>query len=265
MRLITVDVGNTATSIGVFDLHSKKGISSPRSVRIYSTSVWHSQKSGVQALKTIRRSGRIPPHETAIIVSSVVPSVDSGLKKAIKRVFRATPHFVSSRDPSLIRVKTLNPGEVGADRLANARGAAALTGRPCIIVDFGTATTFDCVTRRREYLGGVITPGPAIAAEALYQRTAKLPRVYLDKPVRILGRNTQESIRAGLYHGYRGLVREIVLQLKKRMGSGTTVLATGGQAGWVLRGIDSITRIVPHLTHLGLAHFWLDLRGRTRS
>ena len=126
------------------------------------------------------------------------------------------------------------------------------------MVDFGTATTFDCVTVRGEYLGGVIAPGPVISAEALFQRTAKLPRVLLKKPVKILGRNTVQSIESGLYHGYRGLVREIVTQLKKSLNTSPLVVATGGQAKWMLKGMDAIDTFDPHRTLKGLFYCCID-------
>jgi type III pantothenate kinase len=127
------------------------------------------------------------------------------------------------------------------------------------VIDFGTATTFDCISAKREYLGGVIAPGPVISAEALYERTAKLPLVTLSKPAKILGQNTLESIRSGLYHGYRGLVLEIVSQLKKKLGPKTKVFSTGGQAHWILKGLPIAAPFHPYLTLDGLYFLWRDI------
>lgn len=194
-----------------------------------------------------------------VIISSVVPSIDATLRKETVSLFGVKPHFVSVRTPSIVKVLYRNPREVGADRLVNARAAVEGHTGPSIVIDFGTATTFDCISSDKEYLGGVIAPGPVISAEALYQRTAKLPYVVLNKPARILGRNTEESIQSGLYNGYRGLVKEIVVQLKSVMGSRTKVLATGGQARWILKGLSLVDKYDPHLTLLGLYCLWKDI------
>ena len=251
-RLLVVDVGNTATSIGLFDVPSKSNNPAPRSVWTVGTP---------DILKGRSFSGlRIPPVSGAV-VSSVVPRVDRALERAIKKKFHISAIFVSSRTRSRVSVKYRTPSEVGADRIVNARAAMALwPKRPSIVIDFGTATTFDCVTAGGAYLGGVIAPGPVISAEALYNKTAKLPMVLLKKPVLILGRNTLESIQAGLYHGYRGLVKEIVARLRKRMGPRTKVMATGGQAHWILKDVTGVDQHVPHLTLLGLFHMWNDSR-----
>jgi type III pantothenate kinase len=205
------------------------------------------------------KKGRIPLETVHdILISSVVPRVDRSLCKDLKALFSLTPRFVSASSPSKIKIHYKSPSEVGADRLVNARAAWALHKGPSIVIDFGTATTFDCISGKGEYLGGVIAPGPVISAEALYQKTAKLPFVLLEKPVQILGRNTLESIQAGLYYGYRGLVQEITLQLKRQLGGNPKVFATGGQAHWILKGVKIVDAFVPHLTHLGIYFYWQD-------
>jgi type III pantothenate kinase len=245
--LLAIDVGNTATSFAVFDFKT----STPRHVRTIATK---------SLLNGSFPRGLLPAWEMrGTIVSSVVPRVDPRLKRALSRASKAPIHFVSAKSKTKLKIKYKRPSEVGADRLVNARAAMALTHSPAIVIDFGTATTFDCVTRRGEYLGGVIAPGPVISAEALYQKTAKLPLVLLEKPVSILGRNTLQSIQAGLYHGYRGLVKEIVQELKKKMGADTKVYSTGGQARWILNGLNVTVRNIPHLTVMGLYFMWKDL------
>lgn len=260
-RLLTVDVGNTAASFALFALESRAR--HPRPIQTWTVST-PSLVSGSAALrkllKRIKTSAGGGPLPSA--VSSVVPRADGPLRSALREVFGVGPLFITPRVRGGVRIRYATPAEVGSDRIVNARAAAELTTGAAIIVDFGTATTFDCLSANREYLGGVIAPGPAISAEALYRRTAKLPRVLLTRPARVLGRNTMESIEAGLYHGYRGLVREIVYQLKRRLGGRAAVFATGGQANWVLRGVRGVDRYVPHLTHLGLLYYWRDVNQR---
>lgn len=177
------------------------------------------------------------------------------------------PRFVSPSYCGRVRIRYRRPKEVGADRIVNARAAFELSAAPSIVIDFGTATTFDCVSEKGEYLGGVIAPGPVISAQALHQRTAKLPRVRLEKPAHVLGLSTLECIQAGLYHGYRGLVREIVQRLKEKMGPNCRVWATGGQARWILKGLPEAGRYDANITLWGAALVWQDeerLRHQTR-
>lgn len=250
-HLLVVDVGNTATTSALFTI-STNPHPSPFLVTTIST-------KDIALGRFAKHFSKHPIED--VIVSSVVPKVDGTLWKDIKNTFGLTPHFVSAKTPSKVKVHYKNPREVGADRLVNARAAVALWTGPSIVIDFGTATTFDCISNRQEYLGGVIAPGPVISAEALYQRTAKLPLVLLDKPAKILGQNTLESIQSGLYHGYRGLVKEIVAELKKKLGPKTKVFSTGGQAHWILKGMPLVTAFYPHLTLVGLYHLWADIRN----
>lgn len=262
--LLTIDVGNSSTSFGYFSLTGHPKNPRPKKNWTMPTEDLRHPQRGLRALRKALRKYQIKRTGTDVMVSSVVPSVDSLLRAGIKTLLANPPvHFVTAQTKSKIKNLYRKPTEVGADRLVNARGAISLKKGPLIIVDFGTATTFDCVTKRAEYLGGVIAPGPVISAEALYQKTAKLPRVVLVKPAKVLGQNTLESIQSGLYHGYRGLVREILVQLKKKMGPQTNVIGTGGQSIWILKGMPGITS-VPHLTHLGLYWYWRDVRGAYR-
>lgn len=246
-----VDVGNTATTSALFTV-SDKSHPLPFFVTTIST-------KNIALGRFARHFSKYALED--VIVSSVVPKVDAILTSDIERSLGILPHFVTAKTPSRVTVHYKNPREVGADRLVNARAAVALWKGPSIVIDFGTATTFDCISNRQEYLGGVIAPGPVISAEALYQRTAKLPLVLLDKPARILGQNTLESIQSGLYHGYRGLVKEIVAELKKELGPQTKVFSTGGQAHWILKGMSLVTAFYPHLTLSGLYHLWTDIRN----
>ncbi len=259
--VLTIDVGNTATSIGLFDFPSKSPNPSPRYVWTIGTPATVNSNGLARFIQKSLKKKRVPINFIrGAIVSSVVPPVDQKIARQLKSMFPFTVPFVSNKLKSRVRVKYRKPSEVGADRIVNARAAMALWKGPAIVIDFGTATTFDCVTADGAYLGGVIAPGPVISAEALYNKTAKLPMVMIEHAAPILGRNTLESIQAGLYYGYRGLVKEIVLQLRKKMGPRTRVMATGGQAHWILKGVSGVDRHVPHLTLLGLFHMWQDAR-----
>lgn len=257
--ILAIDVGNTATTTGLFQLRGPQKYPHPDGIWTVTTSQLNTAGPFRKFLRSKIGAARLK-HIRGAIVSSVVPPIDRNLTRDIVALIGAEPIFVTHRTPSPVRIRYGRPAEVGADRVVNARAAWALHRGASIVIDFGTATTFDCVSSRGEYLGGVIAPGPAISAEALYRRTAKLPMVFLNEPADILGKNTLESIRAGLYHGYRGLVIEIVRRLKSRLGGRARVFATGGQAEWILKGVPGIDRHVPHLTLSGLYHLWTDGR-----
>lgn len=247
-KLLVVDVGNTATTWATF---STERTEHPDVLQSYTLST--KDLVGGRFRKSIKFKNM-----EHILISSVVPSVNRFLIRDCKKLFHKKPQFVSADSSSCIKVLYKKPKEVGADRLVNARAVVSIHSGPSIVIDFGTATTFDCISKKKEYLGGVIAPGPAISAEALHKKTAQLPLVELYQPVKILGQNTLESIRAGLYFGYRGLVVEIVRQLKKKLGPRTKVFSTGGQAHWILKGLPHVDKNYPHLTLWGLYFWWRD-------
>jgi type III pantothenate kinase len=257
LHLLTIDIGNTTTSFGVFSQKGSPKNPLPLKVdrvfteRLNQKSVMWRELSRIKGSQTLFKG---------VIVSSVVPSLNKPLEMMITKKFRLPTTFVTPHTPTQIKVRIKKPHELGADRLVNARGAWEYVKGACIVVDFGTATTFDCINNRREYLGGVIAPGPGLSARALYEHTAKLPHGHLEKPAHVLGRSTQECLTAGLYHGYRGLVKEILKGLLKQMKGRPQILLTGGQnAQWIHRGLPFPIHYLPHLTLQGLYFVWRDL------
>jgi type III pantothenate kinase len=186
------------------------------------------------------------------VISSVVPPLDSTLREVCERYFQIKPLFIEPGVKTGMPVHYDNPAEVGADRIVNGVAAFEKYGGPCIIVDFGTATTFDAVSAKGEYLGGVITPGIGISADALFQRTARLPRVDIRKPPRVLATNTVNSLQSGLYYGYLGLIDGILERLIAELGGDVKVVATGGLAALMGGGSKYIREVDDLLTLEGL-------------
>ena len=255
--LFVLDVGNTNTVAGVFRSDGNGG---------YRQLVAH-WRLGTNRTQTVDEYGVLlrnlfamaelePSAIDGIIVSSVVPPLDSTLREVCQHYFGCKPLFVEPGVKTGMPIQYDNPQEVGADRIVNGVAAFEKYGGPCIVVDFGTATTFDCVSAKGEYMGGVICPGIGISAEALFSRTARLPRVDIRRPPRVIGSNTVGSLQSGLFYGYLALVDGLLERLLGEMGGNTKVVATGGLAALIGNESKYISAVDDLLTLDGLRIIW---------
>ena len=271
--LFVIDVGNTNTVLGVFA--PEKTQADVAAAPAYKELLAHwrvatSRRSTVDEYGVLFRNlfsmaGLEAKAIHGIVVSSVVPPLDPILRQVCERYFNLRPLFIEPGVKTGMPVHYDNPAEVGADRIVNAVAALEKYGGPCIIVDFGTATTFDCVSAKGEYLGGIICPGIGISADALFDRTARLPRVEIRKPARVIGTNTVGSLQSGLYYGYLGLVDGILELLLQELGAETRVLATGGLGPMMGTGSKYIKHVDDFLTLEGLRIIWERNNGARKD
>src|SRR6266699_5138977 len=222
--LLVIDIGNTNTSLGVFDgdrlvVHWRLTTERSRTVDEWGVHSRNLFALGGLDFKTI----------DAIAIASVVPPLNFTLKRMAESYFNLTPLFVDHSLNTGVPILYEPPSDVGADRIVDAVAAIQKYGAPCIIVDFVTATTFDAINAKGEYLGGVITPGIMISTEALFERTAKLPRVDIKRPQKVIGSSTITAMQSGLYHGYVGLVDGVLRKMLDDL-RGARAIATGGLA-----------------------------------
>jgi type III pantothenate kinase len=255
--LLVVDVGNTNTVLGVFE-QKDDATGAGRHGKLIAHWRVSTNKSqtvdeyGVLFRNLFAMNGIEVSAVQGIVISSVVPPLDSTLREVCERYFQVKPLFIEPGVKTGMPVHYDNPAEVGADRIVNSVAAFEKFGGPCIVVDFGTATTFDVVSPKGEYLGGVITPGIGISADALFERTARLPRVDIRKPPSVVATNTVNSLQAGLYYGYLGLIDGILERLIAELDGEVKVVATGGLASLMGSGSKYIREVDDLLTLEGL-------------
>ena len=249
--LLVIDIGNTNVSIGVFDYASGKG----RLAQHWRTSTHREQTSDelVIVLRSLfDQEQRDVGDVTDVIMSSVVPPLQPIWERVSSKLFNSTPHVVGLGMKTGMPIRYENPREVGADRIVNAVAAFDMFGGPIIAVDFGTATTFDCVSQQGEYLGGVITPGIHISMDALFDRASMLHRVEIARPKSVIGKTTTAALQSGLLYGYAGMVDSMVERIRSELGAGARVIATGGLARRIAGESSVIEKVVPFLTLEGL-------------
>jgi type III pantothenate kinase len=245
--LLAFDVGNTTIAVGLF-----RGKKLVRSWKIKTDSDRTSDEYGAILLDLMEIAGLPAGRVTGAIVSSVVPPLTPVIEQVCRDFFSTTAWIVGPGLKTGMPILYENPFEVGADRITAAVAAFEKYGGPVIVLDFGTATTFDAVSAKGEYLGGAIAPGIRISAEALYLKTAKLPRIEIRKPKKAIGRTTVASMQSGLYFGYIGLVTRTIEEIRKELGPGARVVATGGFGDQVTAELGMIEAYEPDLVLEGL-------------
>ncbi len=242
-----MDVGNSNVALGVY-----RG----EELLVHWTAATRPERTadelGTFLMELFQHQGLNPKEVREMAISCVVPPLLSALEEMASRYFGCTPLMVGPGTKTGISILSDNPREVGADRIVNAVAGYTEYGGPLILVDFGTATTFDAVSARGEYLGGAIAPGIEISMEALFQHAAKLPRVELDWPGKAIGKNTIASMQSGVLYGYVGMVKEIVARMRQELGQSAQVIATGGAAKLIAKEMDLIDHVDPLLTLKGL-------------
>lgn len=253
--LLALDVGNTNTVVGLFD-----GTTLRRRWRLTTQADRTADEVGLWLHQLLEWEKVAANELEAVAVASVVPPLDTRLREGINRYLEQEPFFVEPGIRTGMPLRVEAPQELGADRLCDAVAAYAKYGGPCVVIDFGTAVTWEVVSSKGEYLGGVIAPGPAVTADALGSRTAKLPRVSLTPPPRVIGKATVDSIQSGLFHGYIGLVEGITRRVMAEIETGT-VVATGGFATMIAGHTDLIDQVDQDLTLDGLRMLWDKNRG----
>ncbi|HKQ59733.1 MAG TPA: type III pantothenate kinase [Candidatus Polarisedimenticolaceae bacterium] len=249
--LLAIDVGNTQTVFGVFadeQLRAHGRMATRRDAT--------SDELGVQVAALFDRARLDRAGVRGVIVASVVPELNRAIDELSREQLGQEPLFVGPGVKTGMPILYENPHEVGADRIVNALAATTRYGAPVIVLDFGTATTFDVVGPAGEYWGGVIAPGLGISAEALFERAARLHRVDVRRPARVIGRNTEESIQSGLFYGYVGLIEGIVERIRGELGGAGRVVATGGLAPVFEGELGFLDAVDPHLTLEGLRLIW---------
>jgi type III pantothenate kinase len=267
--LLVIDIGNTNVSMGLFDYDESANEDGASELshhwRIGTHRENTSDEVGLIVSSLFAQARRHADEVDDVVISSVVPPLLPIFERVCTKLFDRPPIIVGPGIRTGMPVRYENPREVGADRIVNALAAFELVGGPVIAVDFGTATTFDCVSERGEYMGGVIFPGMHTAMEALFERASMLHRVEIARPKSVIGKTTTCAIQSGLLYGYAGVVDSMVGRIRGELGENAHVIATGGLAGKVANETETIERVEPFLTLDGLRLIYEKNRGTTRE
>jgi type III pantothenate kinase len=245
--LLAVDIGNTNITIGIFRDDKLRA-----TWRIATSVHRMPDEYAVLILNMLQNQNIKASDVTQGAISCVVPPLVTTFSELFQRYFNIKPLFVGPGVKTGISIRMDNPREVGGDRISNAAGAISLYKKPIIVVALGTATAFDTVSKDGDYLGGAVAPGIAIAAEALYTRTAALPRMELVRPPKAIGTNTLAAMQSGIIFGYAGLIEGIVTRIREELGEKALVVATGGYSGIIARETRVIDKVNPDLTLIGI-------------
>lgn len=254
--LLTIDLGNTNLTLGLY-----QGEELGPHWRLATVHDRMPDEYGLQFLGLLSHAGRSPQDLIGIILASVVPPLTGRICEACQAYLGIEPLVVDAGVRTGVRIRYEDPRAVGADRIVDAAAVHRLYGGPACVVDFGTATTFDAISKEGDYLGGAIAPGIGIASEALFLRTAKLPRVDLQRPPAAIGRNTVHAMQSGLFFGYVALVEGMVARFRSELGPEMKVIGTGGLASLIAQETRVIEIIAPWLTLDGLRMIWEMNRG----
>ncbi len=256
--LLAVDVGNTTISIGAFEgatLHGDWRLSTP--------SPRTPDELGLMLNVLFANQLRLD-HITGVMVASVVPRLNESLHYAFRKYFDCVPTFLTHRS-GLVPLEVEDPASVGADRIADCLAGYERFGGPLLVIDFGTATTFDLIGADGAFLGGAIAPEMSAASASLFQKTALLPEVELDLPESVIGRNTSDNLKAGVVLGFLDLVAGLITRFRADYGAPLRVVATGGRGRFFTQHLEQISAYEPHLTLTGLRVAWGRLQGKTEA
>ena len=253
--LLSIDIGNTHVVLGLFD-----GTALLHHWRIGT----HRQDTSDECAATLRGLFELAGVDRAsvsdAIISCVVPPLQPIFERTCEKLLRRTPLVVGPGVRTGIPIRVDNPREVGADRIVNAVATVELLGTPAIAIDFGTATSFDCISSAGEFIGGAIFPGVFVSLEALVNRASKLSSVEIVRPPHVIGRNTVHNLQSGMVFGYAGMVDTMVRRMRKELGEDARVIATGGLAGLIASETETIERVEPFLTLEGLRLIYMRNR-----